>query len=289
MAAGIGPTERQLDGAAADPFDSLKEELRAVFESHQSKPVEDSHHSDDRLDKPLRATPKDFRWKSADEDEPVERDDLRSGFPSHLDQEASERQANHDRLVATENDRLVSTENEMKRRGSRGFGRYLVAILIGVAVTLAWQSYGDATKQIIATSAPELGSSPETKQMIASWVDQFGWTKPPAGSEKQAAPVAQTAPAAPSIDPEKVQQMARDLATLRQSVEQLAGGLDQVTREIGKLKVADDEILAKITPATPPSRPVAAPARKPTPIAPSSSPVPVAPPTSLAPIPPPHP
>src|SRR5215470_8838414 len=115
-------------------------------------------------------------------------------------------------------DHLVAIENAMKRRGSRGFVRYLVAVLIGVAVTLAWQSYGDAAKQVIATSAPELGWSPETKQMIASWVQEIGWTKPPVGSEKQAAPVAQTAPAALSIDPEKVQQ-ARDLATLRQTVE----------------------------------------------------------------------
>jgi hypothetical protein len=174
----------------------------------------------------------------------------------------------------------------MKRRGSRGFGRYLVAILIGVAVALAWQSYGEAAKEMFAAKAPELGWSPETKQMIANWVDQLGWRKPPAGSEKQAAPVAQAAPAAPSIDPENVRQMARDLATLRQTVEQLAGGLDQVTREIGKLESADAEILAKITPAPPPPRPVAAPARKPAPIAPPSPP---APPTSLAPTPPAHP
>jgi hypothetical protein len=57
--------------------------------------------------------------------------------------------------------------------------------------------------------APELGWSPEAKQMIASWVQQFGGTKSPAGSDKQAAPVAQSAvapkaPAAPSLDPEQV-------------------------------------------------------------------------------------
>jgi len=75
--------------------------------------------------------------------------------------------------------------------------------------------------------------------------------------------------------------MGRDLATLRQIVEQLAAGLDRVTRELGKLEAADVEILAKVTPAPPPPRP--APARKPTPIAPPSSPAPVTPPTSLAP------
>jgi hypothetical protein len=203
----------------------------------------------------------------------VERDDVRP--TSYLHQEASERKAIHDRLVAI--------ENEMKRRGR--FARYLVAILIGVVATLAWQSYSDAAKQVIATSAPELGWSPGTKQMIAGWVQQLGWTKPPAVSEKQSAPVTQTAtetgapkaPAAPSIDPEQVQRMARDLATMRQSVEQLAAGLDEVNREIGKLEVADEEILQKISPAPPPPRPTAAPARKPTPTAPSRSHAPIPP------------
>jgi hypothetical protein len=168
---------------------------------------------------------------------------------------------------------------------------------------LAWQSYGDVAKQIIAASAPELGSSPEAKQMIANSIQQLGWTKAgpestavqPSMPEAQVATVAQTlpaaivpnAPTAPAIDPAQVQQMARDLAALRQTVEQLAAGLDQVTREIGKLEAADVEILAKITPAPPPPRP--APAHKPTPTAPPSSPAPVTPPMSLAPIPPPHP
>jgi hypothetical protein len=201
----------------------------------------------------------------------VERDNLRPGITSYPDHEVLERQANYD----------LSVESRMPRRSSRGFTRYLVAILIGVSATLAWQSYGDVAKQIIATSAPELGSSPEAKQMIANSIRQLGWTKPPAGSEQQALPVAQAAPTAPAIDPAQVQQMGRDLATLRQIVEQLAAGLDRVTRELGKLEAADVEILAKVTPAPPPPRP--APARKPTPIAPPSSPAPVTPPTSLAP------
>ena len=65
------------------------------------------------------------------------------------------------------------------RRASRSFVRYLIAICVGVAATLAWQSYGEATKQIIAMRAPQLGWSPEAQQMIAGWVQQLGWTKPP--------------------------------------------------------------------------------------------------------------
>ena len=248
----MAPTERPLAGAAAGSGEKSDQQLRAILENLQRVGLQPN---------------------------PVEQDDLPSGITHR---ETSERKAIYSRLVAI--------ENEMKRRGSRGFARYLVAICIGVAAALAWQSYGEAAKQMIATSAPELGWSSETKQMIASWVQQLGWTKPPAGSEKRAAPVAQTAvapnaPTAPSFDPEKIQQMARDLATLRQTVEQLAAGQTQVTREIAKLEAADVEILAKI-PAPPPPRPITAPARKPMPVLPTSSRAPTAPQSSRTPIPP---
>src|SRR5215469_7491469 len=133
-------------------------------------------------------------------------DELHSGLTPRLDLEALERKSISDRLLAI--------ENQTKKRSSRGISRYLLAICIGVAATLAWQSYGEAAKQMFATKAPELGWSPETKQMIANWVQLVGWTKPP-----QAAPVAQTSPApvapsvpvAPSIDPAEVHQIAMDV------------------------------------------------------------------------------
>jgi len=218
------------------------------------------------------------RANPVEEDEPVARDDLRAGLTSRLDLEASERKAIHDRLVAM--------ENQTKKRGSRGFTRYIVAVLIGVAATLAWQSYGDAGKQVIATKAPELGWSPETRKMITSWVP-IGWTKPPAGSEKQVVPVAQTAPqnVAPkapttaSLDPEQLQQITQSLTTL-------TAGQDQMTRVIGRLESAVAELITKMP--EPPPQPPAAPARKPMPVPPSSR-APGTPPTSLAPRPPPHP
>jgi len=177
----------------------------------------------------------------------------------------------------------------MKRRGSGGFPRYLVGILIGVAATLAWQSYGSAAKQIIATRTPELGWSPGAKQMIANWVQQPGWTKPRAGPENtavrpsaletlQAATVAQTAPepvaskapAASSFDPEQMQQLTRSLATLQQTAEQLFAGQDEMKRAIVNLARGVVEVLVRL-PAPPPPQPPAAPARKPTPTPPPSS------------------
>jgi hypothetical protein len=99
--------------------------------------------------------------------------------------------------------RQSAIESAIKRRRSRGIVRYLVAIGIRVAATLAWQSYGEITKQIIATKAPELGWSPETKQMIASSIQWLGWTKPPASAESAAvqASVAETPSPAPARKP----------------------------------------------------------------------------------------
>ena len=113
---------------------------------------------------------------TSDQRKAVEMDDVLLGILHRLDDGTSERKAAYDRLLAI--------ENEMKRRGSRGgFARYLLAICIGVAATLAWQSYGEVPKQIIAAKAPELGWSPETKQTITSWIQQLGWTKQPASPE----------------------------------------------------------------------------------------------------------
>jgi hypothetical protein len=252
MAAKIEPTERQSAGAAAGSDDELNQQLRTVVEQR------------------IGLQPN-----------PLEEDESGEGGPStmsYLDHEASERKAIYDRLVAI--------ENEVKKRGlrhSRRFRRYLVAVLFGVAATLAWQSYGESAKQIIATRAPELGWSPEAKQMIVTSIQWIGWTKPPAGPEKQAPPVAQTAPTSPSLDPAQVQQMTQNLATLREMVQQLTAGQDQTTREIAKLESAVAEILMKIP--EPPAQPSVAPARKPTAVPPSSR-APIAPPSSRTPIPP---
>jgi glutathione S-transferase len=250
-AAKIVPPERPSSGAAAGSIDQLDEQLRVSVEAllHPSPPR-----------KPVE-----------------ELDDLLLAISHHLDQETSERKAIYYRLAAI--------ESEMKRRSSRGFARYLVAICIVVAAILAWHSYGEAAKQIIATRAPELGWSRETKQTIANWVERLGWTPPPAGSAGTAVQLS-APPAAPSPDLQQVQQIEADIAAVRQAVErhladvretveQLAASQEQMVREITKLQAADEEILEKIP--APPAQRSAAPARKPTPIARPSSRAPIPP------------
>ena len=168
--------------------------------------------SDEKSDQQLRAILENLQRIS-----PVEQDDLHSGI---ADRETSERRAIYSRLVAI--------EKEMKRRGSRTFTRYLVAILIGVAATLAWQFYG---KRSSATETPVAQTAP--------------------------AAVAPSAPVAPSIDPAEVHQIAMDLAALRQTVAQITAGQDQMARKVDRLQAADQEILAKM-PEPPPPPPIAA-------------------------------
>jgi uncharacterized coiled-coil protein SlyX len=236
-----------------------------------------------QLDEQLRVSVEALLHPSPSSIPADEVDGLLLAISHHLDDEASELKKIYNRLLAI--------QSEMEEPASRGFTRYLLTFCIGVAVILAWLSYGEATKQIIATRAPELGWSPEAKQRIASWVQQLGWTKPPA-VESKAAPVTQTAPVTvaakqptTALDPHQIQQIEAGIAAVRQAVErhlgdvratveQLASSQDQMAREIEKLQAANQEILEKI-PTPPPKRPALA--RKPIPTAPSRSQGPIPP------------
>jgi hypothetical protein len=127
--------------------------------------------ADDMLEDQLRAIVKEVSLQPRIVEDLSSPEDVQTLLSRHLDEEASERRAIYFRLQAI--------ESAVKRRPSRGVVRYLVAVGVGVAATLGWQSYGETTKQLIATNAPELGWSPETKQLITSWVQQLGWTKQP--------------------------------------------------------------------------------------------------------------
>jgi hypothetical protein len=182
------------------------------------------------------------------------------------------------------------------RRTSSNLARFLVTACIGVAATLAWQSYGGTARQMIANSAPQLGwllslpaMNPPSARQIA--VEQ---PSPPAvqASAPQAASAqagavaptasetaASTAPAAPSPELQQLATMAHDLATVRQSVEQLAAGQEQMARDIAKLQTAGQDIRRRIS-GLPPAP---ATARKPVPPPQPALQSPVAP---LSPVPP---
>jgi hypothetical protein len=116
--------------------------------------------------------------------------------------------------------------------------RFLMTFCVGIAATLVWQSYGDATREMIAHSSPRLA-----------------WLAPPAGP---ASPVGRADPAALSPDQEELKAISFGLAGVRQRVDQiaaqLAAGQEQMTGDItNKLQAAEQDILDKI--AAPPPQP----------------------------------
>jgi hypothetical protein len=135
------------------------------------------------------------------------------------------------------------------KRATRGVARLLIIFCIGIAATLAWQSYGDVARAMIADSFPQLG-----------------WLAPQA-----AAPHAQiasdTVALSSSSDPPPQLQQLKELsllvAAMRQSVEQLAANQQQMAGDIAKLVADQQELLQKVSAPAP--RPAPAPARKPAP------------------------
>lgn len=153
------------------------------------------------------------------------------------------------------------------RRAGRGFVRFLLAAGIGVAAVLAWQSFGEAARQRIATLVPQLGwiSSPGvTRSRPSSESEQPAAAQanlPAAADLPTAAPApAASNPLAPPLSPEftrQIEAMAHDLAAMRQSVEQVAAGHEQLARAIAKLQATEDDLQHK--PPAPARKPVATP------------------------------
>jgi len=135
------------------------------------------------------------------------------------------------------------------KRASRSLARLLLIFCIGVAATLAWQSYGDAAREMIASSSPQLG-----------------WWAPQAAPHAQLASdkVAPAPPSTPSPELQQIKEMSFVFATMRQSVDQLTANQQQMAGDIAKLLADQQELLHKFS--APPPRPAAAPARKPVPL-----------------------
>jgi hypothetical protein len=147
-------------------------------------------------------------------------------------------------------DQLPSKGPSFGKRASRALARFLITLCIGVIGTLAWQSYGDAARELMASSSPQL-----------SWLA-------PQAAHTQTPPQNKVAPATPSPDQQQLNAMSLGLIAMRQSVDQLAAAQERMTNEITKLRAAQQEVLDKFS--APPPRPAAAPTHKPVPLTPPS-------------------
>ena len=62
-------------------------------------------------------------------------------------------------LQPTDLDWVASAPSSLGKQASFALARFLIAFCIGVAATLAWQSYGGAARKMIASSSPQPGRS----------------------------------------------------------------------------------------------------------------------------------
>jgi hypothetical protein len=130
--------------------------------------------------------------------------------------------------------RAARVRPSIGRRIFRTLARFSIAVLIGVGATLAWQSYGDAAKEIVIARAPSL-----------AWLLYVSTTKSPAVATTSPGPAQQLEPLASNLD------------AVRRSVEQLAAKQEQMAQNMAALQAVEEDIRQKMSSPLPPSQPAA--------------------------------
>src|SRR5712691_9492838 len=120
--------------------------------------------------------------------------------------------------------RFPNGRSSLGKRALLALVRFLIMFCIGVAATLHWQSYGDAAREVIATSYPQLGRlAPQAAPIAHSAPDTIGLA----------------AQAAPSPDQQRLNAMSLDLDAVRQSIDQIANNMatsqEQMTRRVERI------------------------------------------------------
>src|SRR5467141_2286036 len=125
-------------------------------------------------------------------------------------------------------DQVASDRPSIGRRIFRTLTRFIIAVLTGVGATLAWQSHGDAAREMVVARAPSLG-----------WLLSVSTTKSPAVAATAPDPLPQLVPLASNID------------AVRRSVEQLAAKQEQMAQNIATLQALEEDIRQKVSSPSP--------------------------------------
>jgi hypothetical protein len=108
------------------------------------------------------------------------------------------------------NDQFTSEKRSIGKRIFRSLARLFIAVLVGVGVTLAWQSHGD-----------------EAKEMVGTWAPSLARLLPV--SMTKSTPDGQRSAGATSTElVQQIKPVALDLAIVRYSLDQLAAKIEQL-------------------------------------------------------------
>jgi hypothetical protein len=133
------------------------------------------------------------------------------------------------------NDRSPNGRRPPGKRAWRIVSSLLITFWVGVAATLAWQSYGDGAREMVAKAYPQLG-----------------WLAPQSEPVAQNAPdgTALAAPAAPSFDQQQLNAISTDLESMQQSIDRIAPGIvagqEQMARSIDSMAAKQEQIVRTV-------------------------------------------
>jgi hypothetical protein len=138
-------------------------------------------------------------------------------------------------------DRVAHDRPSIGRRIFRTLTRFLIAVLIGVGATLAWQSYGDAAREMVVAQVPTLA-----------------WLLPVSATKSRVEAVTPPDPL------QQLEPLASNLYVVRRSVEQLAAKQEQMAQNIAALQAVEEDIRQKMSSApTSPQQAASIPQQKP--------------------------
>ena len=169
-------------------------------------------------------------WLTAEEISPGGRArDLDARFDKRIGMRPKKPSIHSPRSSSLKDDQVASDRPSIGRRIFRTLTRFFIAVLIGVGATLAWQSQGDAARELVLARVPTL-----------AWLLSVSATKSPV--------VAATPP-----DPvQRLEPLASNLDVVRRSVEQLAAKQEQIAQNIATLQAVEEDIRQKMS-SVPPS------------------------------------
>src|SRR5258707_2054584 len=149
--------------------------------------------------------------------------------------------SNHSsRSSSLKHDQVAGDRPPLGRRIFRTVSQFLIVVLIGVGDTVAWQSFGDAAREMVIARAPTL-----------AWLLSVPTTRSPVVAATSPDPVQQLGPLASNLD------------VVRRSVEQLAAKQDQMAQNIATLQAVEEDIRQKMSYTPPPQQAASIPQPKP--------------------------
>jgi hypothetical protein len=161
-------------------------------------------------------------------------------------------------------DHSAAGRPSLGRRMIRAVARFCIPVVIGIGATLAWQSHGDQASETIKTWAASLGqrwiAAPETRSAaeitpaatqtaipVQAAAQDVALAQPRPDPQIPPASAGQAAPAAASM--QQLDAVARNLAVVQKSVEQLGAKQEEMARNIASLQAAEQDIRKKLSPA----------------------------------------